>query len=164
MVYSNKTVNLKRRFIRINPFCQHYITVEPNQSLYNLLESLLEKSYMASEAAAPTRHHSALSVNSAFAAGAECSVAPRSKCAAAFLSSAAERGPASQASSCPQHHSPHLVTFKSVRRRPHHPRRQRLLSPSSFHHSGLATSSHATRDSMRNAHVVAFAQPSEPTG
>ena len=38
------------------------------------------------------------------------------------------------------------------------------LSPSSFHHSGLATSSHCFSRSVSKAHAVAFAQPSEPTG
>eukprot|EP00964_Phaeocystis_antarctica_P088905 scaffold56607_cov60-Phaeocystis_antarctica.AAC.1 len=37
------------------------------------------------------------------------------------------------------------------------------LSPSSFHHSGLATSSHTSCISMLKAHAVASAQPSEPT-
>ena len=43
------------------------------------------------------RHRAASSARMAFTAGAVCSAAARSKCAAASLSSAAERGPASQA-------------------------------------------------------------------
>eukprot|EP00964_Phaeocystis_antarctica_P145548 scaffold111634_cov45-Phaeocystis_antarctica.AAC.3 len=38
------------------------------------------------------------------------------------------------------------------------------LSPSSFHHSGLATSAHSFARSISKAHAVASAQPSEPTG
>eukprot|EP00964_Phaeocystis_antarctica_P124508 scaffold88147_cov48-Phaeocystis_antarctica.AAC.4 len=38
------------------------------------------------------------------------------------------------------------------------------LSPSSFHHSGLATSSHTSFSSVSKAAAVAFAQFSEPTG
>eukprot|EP00964_Phaeocystis_antarctica_P090375 scaffold57810_cov66-Phaeocystis_antarctica.AAC.4 len=37
------------------------------------------------------------------------------------------------------------------------------LSSSSFHHSGLATSSHSSRVSMSKAHAVVTAQSSEPT-
>ena len=38
------------------------------------------------------------------------------------------------------------------------------LSPSSFHHSGLATSAHSDCRSMQKALAVACAQSSEPTG
>eukprot|EP00964_Phaeocystis_antarctica_P074967 scaffold46200_cov66-Phaeocystis_antarctica.AAC.2 len=38
------------------------------------------------------------------------------------------------------------------------------LSPSSFHHSGLATSAHSFHRSTPKACVVAFAQSSEPSG
>eukprot|EP00964_Phaeocystis_antarctica_P142240 scaffold107473_cov24-Phaeocystis_antarctica.AAC.1 len=38
------------------------------------------------------------------------------------------------------------------------------LSPSSFHHSGLATSSHTFSFSTLKAFAVASAQTSEPTG
>eukprot|EP00964_Phaeocystis_antarctica_P059771 scaffold35534_cov58-Phaeocystis_antarctica.AAC.4 len=38
------------------------------------------------------------------------------------------------------------------------------LSPSSFHHSGLATLSHVSSRSMPKAAAVACAQSSEPTG
>eukprot|EP00964_Phaeocystis_antarctica_P015299 scaffold8462_cov64-Phaeocystis_antarctica.AAC.2 len=38
------------------------------------------------------------------------------------------------------------------------------LSPSSFHHSGLATSSHSGSRSKSKALAVARAQPPEPTG
>ena len=59
-------------------------------------------------------------------------------CVAASLSSAApSEAPPPKA----QHPSPHLDGFQIVRRRPRHPRRQRLVSPSSFHHFGLATRS-----------------------
>eukprot|EP00964_Phaeocystis_antarctica_P039777 scaffold22752_cov52-Phaeocystis_antarctica.AAC.4 len=36
------------------------------------------------------------------------------------------------------------------------------LSPSSFHHSGLATSAHSSRRSLSKAFAVARPQPSEP--
>eukprot|EP00964_Phaeocystis_antarctica_P113223 scaffold77290_cov58-Phaeocystis_antarctica.AAC.4 len=38
------------------------------------------------------------------------------------------------------------------------------LSPSSFHHSGLATSAHSSRISLSKAFAVATVQPSEPIG
>eukprot|EP00964_Phaeocystis_antarctica_P076108 scaffold47032_cov66-Phaeocystis_antarctica.AAC.3 len=38
------------------------------------------------------------------------------------------------------------------------------LSPSSFHHSGLATSAHSFRTSVSKASAVALAQSSEPKG
>eukprot|EP00964_Phaeocystis_antarctica_P041371 scaffold23655_cov65-Phaeocystis_antarctica.AAC.1 len=38
------------------------------------------------------------------------------------------------------------------------------LSPSSFHHSGLAASAHTSSDSKSKASAVATAQSSEPTG
>ena len=38
------------------------------------------------------------------------------------------------------------------------------LSPSSFHHSGLAASAHSSSFSVPKACAVAFAQFSEPTG
>eukprot|EP00964_Phaeocystis_antarctica_P139882 scaffold104667_cov72-Phaeocystis_antarctica.AAC.13 len=37
------------------------------------------------------------------------------------------------------------------------------LSPSSFHHSGLATSAHSSSRSVSKASAVALAQPSDPT-
>ena len=55
--------------------------------------SLLLTDHMA---LAGLRHQAARSASWAFIAGAGCSAAARSKCAAASLSSAAERGPASQ--------------------------------------------------------------------
>ena len=79
-------------------------------------------------ASARLRQPAASSAIAAFTAGAESSAAARSKRVAASLSSAAERGPASQGSvSHPaQHHSPHLVGCRIVRHRPHNPRGQRL--------------------------------------
>eukprot|EP00964_Phaeocystis_antarctica_P077759 scaffold48314_cov51-Phaeocystis_antarctica.AAC.2 len=38
------------------------------------------------------------------------------------------------------------------------------LSPSSFHHSGLATPAHTSIRNMSKAHAVALTQASEPTG
>ena len=103
-------------------------------------------------------------VESAFAAGAGHSAAARSKCVAASLSSAAERGPASQASSCP------LSTVDRISLAPKSSGAalttlvDSALSPSSLHHSGLATSSHAACVSMLKASAVARAHYSEHTG
>ena len=94
--------------------------------------------------AARLRHLSASPTSSARCTGALHSVAARSKCVAASLSSAAERGPAPQ------------VLYRPLST----PARMRLaalsfgaalttladsaLSPSSFHHSGLATLAHSS--------------------
>jgi len=100
----------------------------------------------------------------AFHAGAGYSAADRSKCAAASLSSAAERGAASQVPPdtplstlarmmlALTSFGATLTTFADS-----------ALSPSSFHHSGLATSAHTSCSSMSKAHAVASAQSSEPT-
>ena len=56
--------------------------------------SVTQHGYMAS---AWLRHQAAFSANWAFIAGADESAAARSQCVAASMSSAAERGPASQA-------------------------------------------------------------------
>eukprot|EP00964_Phaeocystis_antarctica_P116361 scaffold80300_cov75-Phaeocystis_antarctica.AAC.2 len=109
------------------------------------------------------RHQAASSASSAFPAGAGCSAAARSKCVAASLSSAAERGPATQA--------PHAPLNTSARMQWAGPwfgaalttLADSALSPASFHHSGLATSSHSSRFKMLATHAVATAQPSEPT-
>eukprot|EP00964_Phaeocystis_antarctica_P124377 scaffold88044_cov75-Phaeocystis_antarctica.AAC.7 len=93
------------------------------------------------------------------------SAVDRSKCAAARLSSAAERGPTSQT----QPHNP-LSTIASMRCAPSYfgaaatTHADSALSPSSFHHLGLATASHAFSRSRSKADAMACAQHSEPTG
>eukprot|EP00964_Phaeocystis_antarctica_P063348 scaffold38018_cov59-Phaeocystis_antarctica.AAC.1 len=106
----------------------------------------------------------ALRARCAFPAGAGCSAAARSKRVAASLSSAAERGPASQTFTSPlskkarislviQSFGAALTTLADS-----------ALSPSSFHHSGLATLSHSSRISMLKAAAVACAHSSEHAG
>eukprot|EP00964_Phaeocystis_antarctica_P063352 scaffold38018_cov59-Phaeocystis_antarctica.AAC.5 len=113
-------------------------------------------------ASAWLRHEAAFSARLAFATGAVCSAAAASKCVAASLSSAAERGPASQApphrtiariSLVIQSFGATLTTLADS-----------ALSPSSFHHSGLTTSSHTFRAKLLKARAVAVAHSSEPTG
>eukprot|EP00964_Phaeocystis_antarctica_P008811 scaffold4786_cov65-Phaeocystis_antarctica.AAC.3 len=84
---------------------------------------------------------------------------------AAFLYSAAERGPASQAPPPPPlstiarmiltcvSFGAALTTLADS-----------ALSSSSFHHSGLTTSAHSVCRSRSKDHAVATAQFSEPTG
>eukprot|EP00964_Phaeocystis_antarctica_P002425 scaffold1260_cov51-Phaeocystis_antarctica.AAC.2 len=116
---------------------------------------------------APTwrRHQTALLARRAFTAGAGCSAAARSKCVAASLSSAAERGPASHTlPHCPRSTTARIsLTAASLGAAPT-TLADSALSPSSFHHSGLATSAHTSRASMLKAAAVASAQSSEPTG
>eukprot|EP00964_Phaeocystis_antarctica_P136936 scaffold101424_cov43-Phaeocystis_antarctica.AAC.2 len=113
-------------------------------------------------APASLRQKAACSASSAFAAGARCSTAARSKCRAASMSSAAERGPVSA-----QYH-PHSTSARIWWATPSSGAAlttlaDNALSPSSFHHTGLATSAHAFRFSMSKAIAVACAQRSEPT-
>eukprot|EP00964_Phaeocystis_antarctica_P045181 scaffold25995_cov70-Phaeocystis_antarctica.AAC.1 len=84
---------------------------------------------------------------------------------AASLASAAERG------SCSPQAGPPLSPLSTVARMPLAAAlfgnalttlTDSALSPSSFHHSGLAVSSNSLSKSMASA--VAFAQSSEPTG
>eukprot|EP00964_Phaeocystis_antarctica_P130589 scaffold94452_cov75-Phaeocystis_antarctica.AAC.6 len=116
-------------------------------------------------ASAWLRHRSASSENSAFHAGALHSTADRSKSAAASLSSAAERGPTSQA---PPHAPLSTYARMSIAGSAFGAARKTLadsaLSPSSFHHSGLVTSAHSSVRSVSKASAVACAQYSEPTG
>ena len=80
------------------------------------------------------------------------------------MSSAAERGPASQ--------EPHAAYSTSARIKVVSwsfgnaltTVADSALSPSSFHHSGLATSAHASRTSMLKACAVALAHICESTG
>eukprot|EP00964_Phaeocystis_antarctica_P124450 scaffold88094_cov60-Phaeocystis_antarctica.AAC.1 len=115
-------------------------------------------------ASARLRHQSASSVNSAFPAGALHTAADRSKYVAAFLSSAAERGPTSQAPEFPLSTAACMRLAVSSSGAALTTLADSALSPSSFHHSGLATSAHSFCRSMSKADAVAFAQRSEPTG
>eukprot|EP00964_Phaeocystis_antarctica_P111517 scaffold75867_cov34-Phaeocystis_antarctica.AAC.2 len=115
--------------------------------------------------AASLRHQSARVAKEVFLAGAEQRAAVRSKCVAASLSSAAERGPASQ-------RPPHIPLSTNARMASaassfgaaRTTLADSALSPSSFHHSGLATSAHSFFARAWNVFAVASAQRSEPTG
>ena len=113
---------------------------------------------------ASLRHKSARLAFRAFSVGAFDSAADRSQCAAASMSSAAERGPTSQAPPsdllstqarmlCALSSFGNALTTLA----------DSALSPSSFHHSGLATSAHSSCRSLSKAAAVAFAYFSEPT-
>ena len=110
------------------------------------------------------RHRAASSARLAFTAGAGCSAAARSKCAAAFLSSAAERGPASLTGHCPRNTAARIWLACASPGAALTTLAYSALSPSSFHHSGLATSAHSSSVSMLKAHAVACAHFSEPRG
>ena len=115
-------------------------------------------------AAARLWHKAALVASWAPTAGAGHSAAARSKCVAASLSSAAERGPTSQARHRPASTSARIWLATRSSGAALTTLADSALSPSSFHHSGLATSAHASCLSMSKAAAVASAQPSEPTG
>eukprot|EP00964_Phaeocystis_antarctica_P047222 scaffold27313_cov85-Phaeocystis_antarctica.AAC.2 len=124
-------------------------------------DPLLLHSYMAS---ALRRHKSASPASWAFIAGAVCSAAARSKCVAASLSSAAEGGPASQASHCPVSTMARIWLASTSSGAALTTLADSALSSLSFHHSGLATSAHSCFASISKARAVASAQNSEPTG
>eukprot|EP00964_Phaeocystis_antarctica_P154997 scaffold123950_cov63-Phaeocystis_antarctica.AAC.3 len=107
--------------------------------------------YMVS---ARMRHQHAISAYSALIAGASHSSAARSKCAAAFLSSAAERGPASQASLCPRSTTARMTCVSPSFGAALATLADSALSASSFHHSGLATSPHSFCRSSSKAFAV----------
>eukprot|EP00964_Phaeocystis_antarctica_P035385 scaffold20193_cov59-Phaeocystis_antarctica.AAC.3 len=113
---------------------------------------------------AAARHRPASLEDSAFHAGASHSAADRRKSAAASLSSAAERGPTSQA---PYDNPPSTNARMTLATTSFGAALTTLadsaLSPSSFHHSGLATSAHSIILSSLKPFAVATAQPSEPT-
>eukprot|EP00964_Phaeocystis_antarctica_P103136 scaffold68432_cov61-Phaeocystis_antarctica.AAC.3 len=88
------------------------------------------------------RHQSALPAAAAFCAGASHSAAARSECVAASKSSAAERGPASQPLDCPLSTSVRMLLADISFGADLTTLADGALSPSSFHHSGLGTSSH----------------------
>eukprot|EP00964_Phaeocystis_antarctica_P018262 scaffold10109_cov57-Phaeocystis_antarctica.AAC.4 len=139
-----------------------------NRQLFNGLIDISRESKRALEsyiASAWLRESTATRANKAFINGALGSAAARSKCVAASLSSATERGPASQ--------RPPLRPRSTQARMPLAgpsfgaalaTLADSALSPSSFHHSGLATSAHSSRFSRSKALAVATAQCSEPTG
>eukprot|EP00964_Phaeocystis_antarctica_P117803 scaffold81623_cov60-Phaeocystis_antarctica.AAC.4 len=110
------------------------------------------------------RHQAACPARCACPAGAGHSAAARSKCVAASLSFAAERGPASQAPLFPLSTSARISLAAKSCGAALKTLADSALSPSSFHHSGLATSAHSSRVSMSKAAAVASAQSSEPTG
>ena len=99
----------------------------------------------------------------AFATGAGCSAAVRSKCVAASLSSAAERGPASQARHRPLSTIARIWLACAASGDALTTLADSALSPSSLHYSGLATSAHASWNSMRNACAAALAHSRDPT-
>eukprot|EP00964_Phaeocystis_antarctica_P147543 scaffold114180_cov54-Phaeocystis_antarctica.AAC.2 len=116
-------------------------------------------------ASAWLRHQSAQSASRAFCAGAAHSAAACSKCAAASLSSAAERGPASQESrNCPLSTIARMSLAATSFGAALTTLADSALSPSSFHHFGLATSATTSSVSTLKACAVALAQSFEPTG
>ena len=90
--------------------------------------------------------------------------ADRSKCAAASSSSAAERGPANQALDIQLSTIARMVMVGSLFGNALTTIADSALSPSSFHHSGLATSAHASCISVMQASVVACAHSTELVG
>ena len=78
--------------------------------------------------------------------------------------SAADRGPAFQAPRPPPSTKPRIRRASTSSGAALTTLADSALSPSSLHHSGLATSAHTSLVSMPKARAVAFAQPSEPTG
>eukprot|EP00964_Phaeocystis_antarctica_P033759 scaffold19146_cov53-Phaeocystis_antarctica.AAC.3 len=80
------------------------------------------------------------------------------------LSSAAERSPASKTLYCPVSTYARISSADSSFGAALTTLADSALSPSSFHHSGLATSAHAFDLSKSKARAVATAQYSEPTG
>eukprot|EP00964_Phaeocystis_antarctica_P102358 scaffold67706_cov55-Phaeocystis_antarctica.AAC.4 len=117
--------------------------------------------YMAS---ARLWHLTALPASTSFCAGASHSATARSKCAAASLSSAAERGPDSQARHCPVSTIARTLVAAGSFGAALTTLADSALSPSSFHHSGLATLSHWSCISNSKARAVASAQSTESTG
>eukprot|EP00964_Phaeocystis_antarctica_P040345 scaffold23064_cov62-Phaeocystis_antarctica.AAC.2 len=115
-------------------------------------------------ASARRRYRAALSARLAFATGAGCSAAARSKCMAASLSSAAGRGPAPQEAPSPLSTAARIRLASISSGAALTTLTDSALSPSSFHHSGLATSAHALCVSLWKALAVARAQCTEPTG
>eukprot|EP00964_Phaeocystis_antarctica_P020618 scaffold11403_cov64-Phaeocystis_antarctica.AAC.1 len=100
------------------------------------------------------RHQAASSASWVFIAGAGCSAAARSKCVAASSSSAAERGPTShELYPSPISTSARIWLAPTSSGAALTTLADSALSPSSFHHSGLATSAHA---SHIRAHRVAL--------
>eukprot|EP00964_Phaeocystis_antarctica_P039238 scaffold22445_cov73-Phaeocystis_antarctica.AAC.10 len=112
---------------------------------------------------AAVRHQAASPANAACCAGAGHSAAARSKCVAASLSSAAERGPDSQPTQFPRSTIARIWLAASSSGAALTTLADSTLSPSSFHHSGLATSAHAFCVSMLRANAVARPQGLEPT-
>ena len=116
--------------------------------------------------AAFLRHQPACWAASSFKTEASNSTLDRSKYAAASLSSAAERGSGFEAPTLRL--SPlstkarTLMAFSSFGAALT-TLADSVLSPSSFHHSGLATSAHTSVRNMQKALAVASAQSSEPT-
>eukprot|EP00964_Phaeocystis_antarctica_P085425 scaffold53953_cov51-Phaeocystis_antarctica.AAC.1 len=115
-------------------------------------------------ASARLRHWAAFPASWVFDAGTWCSAAARSKCVAASMSSAAERGPASQAPHCPISTNARISWPTPSSGAALTTLADSALSPSSFHHSGLATSVHTSHVSISKASAVACAHFSEPTG
>eukprot|EP00964_Phaeocystis_antarctica_P064832 scaffold39038_cov62-Phaeocystis_antarctica.AAC.1 len=109
------------------------------------------------------RQKAASTANWAFGTGAWLSAAVRLKCVAASLSSATERGPTSQAPFRPPSTSARMWWACSSSGAALTTLADSALIPSSFHHSGLATSSHTSCTSRLKANAVANAQSIEPT-
>ena len=84
---------------------------------------------------------------------------------AASLSSAAERGPASQESSCPHSTTARIWLARRLSGAALTTLADSTLSPSSFHHSGLATSAHASQYAcMMKVRAAALAHQCERSG
>ena len=83
---------------------------------------------------------------------------------AASMSSAAERGPASQVPLPPLSTIARIWLASTSSGAALTTLADSALSPSSFHHSGLATSAHTSCFSKLKAAAVVFAHFTEPTG
>eukprot|EP00964_Phaeocystis_antarctica_P139865 scaffold104660_cov60-Phaeocystis_antarctica.AAC.4 len=114
---------------------------------------------LASRKAARRRHSSAREEYSAFPMGASHNAAARSKCVAAFLSSAREQGPAAPPRSASARMtwdpSSFGIAFKTLA--------DITLRPLLVHHSGLTTSAHSSCRSISKADAVTTAQSSDPS-
>ena len=85
----------------VKPTILSYLISHCDKLHSNYSENVLHMDMNMDMAPAFLRHQSAAPVESAFTTGASDSAAARSKCVAASLSSAAERGPASQVPEIP---------------------------------------------------------------
>eukprot|EP00964_Phaeocystis_antarctica_P039870 scaffold22792_cov64-Phaeocystis_antarctica.AAC.2 len=122
-----------------------------DQPAYRPTRTSQPRLYIAYRASAQQRHWSASLEDSAFHAGASHCAADRSKCAAASLSSAAERGPASQALCIPLSTYARMSIAVAMFGAARNTLADSALSPSSVHH-------------VRLGHLVARLQPQHVEG